>query len=152
MKDCQSGVNKRKLRQAMKEKRNETDESFRQEASAVIEDKIVKMEQYKSATIMMFYMTHGSEVKTENIIRRALKENKTVVLPSVVSKSDRKISAVQVKDIDSDIVVGSYGIREPKPGNKEIDKNKIDLVFVPGVVFDEEGFRIGYGKGFYDKC
>lgn len=54
--------------------------------------------------------------------------------------------------IDEETVykTNSYGITEPKFGN-EVDATEIDLVLVPLIIFDKQGFRVGYGKGFYDK-
>lgn len=57
-----------------------------------------------------------------------------------------------VKDIESDLMLGAYGIYEPNPLTcLEIPIDAIDLILVPGIVFDASGARLGYGKGFYDR-
>lgn len=57
-----------------------------------------------------------------------------------------------VKDIESDLILGAYGIYEPNPLTcLQIPIDAIDLILVPGIVFDANGARIGYGKGFYDR-
>ena len=52
---------------------------------------------------------------------------------------------------DTGFVKGQYNIHEPATGEKELLPGDIDLVFVPLLAFDENGYRVGYGKGFYDK-
>ncbi|WP_297890539.1 5-formyltetrahydrofolate cyclo-ligase, partial [Sulfurihydrogenibium sp.] len=54
----------------------------------------------------------------------------------------------EIKDLDS-LVIGYAGIREPV--GHEVQPEKVDLIVVPAVVYDKEGHRIGYGKGYYDR-
>jgi len=70
----------------------------------------------------------------------------------VISRSDfetREMTHFLLTD-NTRIVVNLYGIPEPS-GGIEIAPEKIDVVFVPLLCFDETGNRVGYGKGFYDK-
>lgn len=97
----------------------------------------------------MFFMTHGSEVGTEEAIRRALKDGKTVAIPRTHPLTGR-IAAVRIQSIDEGLVPGVYGIREPRKG-KTLGPASFDLVVVPGLAFDSNGNRIGYGKGCYDR-
>lgn len=98
----------------------------------------------------MFFVTHGSEVKTESMIEQAWLDKKIVVVPKS-NVSTCKISAYKIESLRKDLQKGNYGIREPKPGTcQKMNARKIDLVFVPGLSFDLSGHRIGYGKGYYD--
>ncbi|WDC85889.1 5-formyltetrahydrofolate cyclo-ligase [Caloramator sp. mosi_1] len=77
-----------------------------------------------------------------------LMQGKRLVYPKTI-KSELKLIPCIVYKTD-ELCVGEYGILEPKDFNK-IDKNDIDLIFVPGVAFDKNGYRLGYGAGYYDR-
>ena len=93
----------------------------------------------------MFFVSFNSEVSTHQMIKEALK-TKTAVIPKVVH---HEIEPSVILDFDN-LVPGKFGILEPIETMKIAYKN-IDLVLVPGIVFDKEGHRIGYGFGYYDK-
>ena len=58
----------------------------------------------------------------------------------------------QLEDIEEDLAPGTWGIREPRPGKiRPVAYNDIDIVVAPGLAFSEQGWRIGYGGGFYDR-
>lgn len=67
----------------------------------------------------------------------------------VTDASAIEMKAVLVKD-NTAFVENKYGITEPQNG-EEVSPNEIDLVFVPLLAFDKNGFRVGYGKGYYDR-
>jgi 5-formyltetrahydrofolate cyclo-ligase len=97
----------------------------------------------------MFYVTHDAEVMTELMMEAALAAGKRVVVPVVAVASEWGLRACTVQDCVSDLSPGAFGIREPV--NKEyVDAAEIDLVVVPGIVFDRYGHRLGYGRGYYD--
>jgi 5-formyltetrahydrofolate cyclo-ligase len=60
------------------------------------------------------------------------------------------MAAFRVRDRVADLVPGKWGIPEPREDLPEVPPEAVDLVFVPGSAFDEEGRRCGYGGGFYD--
>ncbi len=115
------------------------------EKSKKIKEKLFNSEEYKKAKTIMLYVSFGSEVDTINIIKESLK-NKTVCVP--VIKEDNMIASLinNIKELNKK---NKYNILEPSK-IKKIDKKDIDLVIVPGVVFDKQNHRIGYGKGYYD--
>ncbi len=94
----------------------------------------------------MFFVSFGSEVYTHEMIKEALK-NKVVVVPKLKNNS---FLPYRIDDFNELNFKNKYNILEPENYNKKIDKNKIDLVVVPGIAFDKKGHRIGYGKGYYD--
>ena len=137
---------KNQLKESILEKRNSLSQAEILEKSRKIEDCLFSLQQYKNAKTIMFFVSFNSEVNTHNMIKNSLK-NKTVIVPKVVNN---EIEPSIIIDFDNLISSGKFGILEPIEAMKIAYKN-IDLVLVPGIAFDIEGHRIGYGFGYYDK-
>ena len=133
-------------RKVILKKRNRLSKEDLIKKSRIIEEKLLNSEDYKKAKTVMFYVSFGSEVNTREMIKETLK-NKTVCVPVV---KGNEIIASLIEDFKDLNKKNEFGIMEPAK-IKKIEKDKIDLVFVPGVVFDKSNQRIGYGKGYYDK-
>ncbi len=101
----------------------------------------------KEAKVVFCYVSMGNEIGTKKLIEELLKK-KTVVVPYCASKEGNMI-CVKISSLD-ELSEGMYGILEPKNPIK-FDKMKIDVSILPALAFDEEGYRIGYGKGYYDR-
>ncbi len=114
--------------------------------SKIIKEKLFNLKEYEKAKTIMFFVSFGSEVNTHDMIKEALK-SKTVCIPIV--KEDI-ITASVIKDVKQLDKKNKYGIFEIST-IKEIDTKDIDLIIVPGIVFDKSNHRIGYGRGYYDK-
>jgi 5-formyltetrahydrofolate cyclo-ligase len=113
--------------------------------------RLAALKSYKKARVIMFFASRGSEVITDVMIGRAMRDGKKVVIPRTDPES-RSMKAHAVKSLEHDLEPRAFGIREPKPEScPEVAPARIDLVLVPGIVFDITGHRIGYGKGYYDK-
>lgn len=140
---------KSNIRKDYLEKRNKLKENEILNLSAIICEKILNTDLYKKADSVFTYVNMGSEVQTINIINKSIRDKKTIAVPLIISKHDM----VFIK-IDSvyGLVKNKFGIYEPV-----FDKDKIvkadnkSLIVVPGVVFSENRYRIGYGGGYYDK-
>jgi 5-formyltetrahydrofolate cyclo-ligase len=107
---------------------------------------------FDPATFFLF-VNFRSEVETLELIGQLLKSGKTVTVP-LVSVNEKSMTAVRLIDPDKDLVPGYYGILEPRKDllkTRTIDHKSIDIVVLPGSVFDERGGRLGYGGGFYDR-
>ena len=137
---------KNQLKQSILEKRDSLPKEEIIEKSIQIQNNLFNLEQYKQSKTVMFFVSFNSEVNTHNMIKEALK-NKTVVIPKVES---HEIEPSVIIDFDNLVTSGRFGILEPIEAMKIAYKN-IDFVLVPGIVFDKEGHRIGYGFGYYDK-
>ena len=133
-------------RRVILKKRNRLSKEQITEKSKIIKEKLFRTQEYKKAKIIMFYVSFGSEVETMEMIKESLKD-KTVCVPIV--KGDEMAASI-IKNTKELNKRNQYGILEPSP-IKEIKKEDIDLVIVPGVAFDKRNHRIGYGKGYYDK-
>ncbi len=137
---------KNKLKNDVLEKRNSLAQEEILEISRKIEDKLFSLEHYKKSRVVMFFVSFNSEVHTHGMIKRAL-QDKTVIVPKVVQN---EIEPSIILDFDSLLPSGRFGILEPIEAMK-IAYKSIGLILVPGIAFDKEGHRIGYGHGYYDK-
>jgi 5-formyltetrahydrofolate cyclo-ligase len=98
----------------------------------------------------MFFVSFGSEIDTIPMMRRALSEGKRVAAPAA-DRGRRQLTPREVRDIATDLAPGAYSIREPKERCQLVERDGIDLVIVPAAVWSEDGHRIGYGGGYYDR-
>lgn len=140
---------KNAIREAVRKRRDAITAAEAESKSAAIMRNLMKTAEYKNAKAAMLYAAKGNEVRTRGMIYAALKEGKTVLLP-ITNTVKREIEAAVIEDYDTDLKKGAFGIMEPKQ-RRPFDEAKIELVIVPGIAFDLEGHRLGYGHGFYDK-
>ena len=115
-------------------------------------DQLAGLPQYGSALTVMSYMSFHSEVCTRDFIVRAWKDGKRVVIPYCV---DDSLGLFHLESFD-DLSPGMLGILEPRTelrgrGDRRIDAEELDLIAVPGLAFDRQCGRVGYGKGYYDR-
>ncbi|MBI2101907.1 5-formyltetrahydrofolate cyclo-ligase [Candidatus Woesearchaeota archaeon] len=136
---------KAQLKKSIVEKRNSLSTGDILQKSSQICKNLFNLEQYKKSKVVMFFVSFDNEVDTHEIIKDALK-NKTVAVPKVVQ---REIEPSVIIDFYN-LAPAKFGILEPV-GLMKIAYKNIDIVLVPGIAFDREGHRIGYGFGYYDK-
>jgi 5-formyltetrahydrofolate cyclo-ligase len=142
---------KRKVRYEFLNLRNRIDAILASAYSNMIFAKIKKLPVYEKARTVMFYLSYGSEVVTDAMVSSALEEDKIVVVPAIQNPGDGKMVAVKISRLE-DAYQSVYGIRQPEINQEDIvEKDEIDIVFVPGIAFDYDGFRVGYGKGYFDR-
>jgi 5-formyltetrahydrofolate cyclo-ligase len=121
----------------------------RVEASAVIAQ--AAAQQLASLTanqVVALYAAKGSEVDTVALDAAARARGLIVVYPRVVD-GQRELEFSTTAGVDA-LVVAKYGLREPATGEASVAIDQIAMFFVPGVAFDRQGGRIGWGKGHYD--
>ena len=121
----------------------------REQLSSLIADTFLSTDLYKNARVLLLYFSVGSEVSTHKIFSKALVDSKRVAFP-VCLDEDGVMEFYYVNDI-TDLEEGMYGIRAPKGGCEKFDDCKNSVCIVPGIAFDKKGYRLGYGKGYYDR-
>ena len=115
-----------------------------------IESALLKTDEYKNAQTLLIYASLEDEIKTDGIIENALKNNKTVAAARCLD-SKGKMDFYVINSL-SDLTSGSFGIREPDINLcKRLETYNKSVIIVPGLIFDEKGFRIGFGGGYYDR-
>lgn len=141
---------KQKLRAESKLYRNELSSNEKAELDSKISDRLFNTWQYKGCEVLLTYVSTEIEVDTREIISRALADGKRVAVPRCIDNT-RLMDFYFIKDFD-DLESGYMGVFEPIPEKceKMTDFSK-GLCIVPALMFDLYGYRLGYGKGYYDR-
>lgn len=146
------------LRKRMKGVREGLGSEERAMADDSIAAKVVALPEWGRARLILTYLSFGAEVETRGIIRAAWEADKVVGLPWCVPRT-RTMRWFRVAPPDEngrsgldDLVRSPFGVNEPVPDEaKEVDPNGMPAIaLVPGLTFDSQGYRLGYGGGFYD--
>lgn len=140
---------KNSLRKAVLSFRNFLDKSSVLSMSDDIFKQFLSIEKIKHASRFMLYVDFRNEVATREIISELLDLGKEVYLP-VTLKDEKKLIPKRIFSLD-DLVSGAYGILEPNMDAPTIAPSLLDVVVVPGSVFGKNGYRTGYGGGYYDR-
>lgn len=124
--------------------------SYRDIKDQKIKETLIAMPEFKGADKILLYASFRGEVDTFEILKYCLLHNKRAILPKVDTKK-MGLRLYEIKDI-SELSKGYLGIPEPNVSeDRRMKISDIGLIIVPGVAFDEDCSRLGYGKGFYDK-
>lgn len=115
-------------------------------ASARLAEKFFAYELYQSASAIYGYLSYNQEVRTEPILQRALQDGKRVAVPKVFGDEMRFL---WIDDLSA-VAPGAFYIPEPI-ADEPVAHDPTALVLMPGLAFDAEGHRLGYGGGFYDR-
>ncbi len=119
----------------------------RAEDSVQIVRKLLLLPELRKAKSVLLYYPHQNEVDLRFLINYLLKENKKFIfLPKV---ENNEIKVVRLSNL-SQLKKGFAGIKEPD-AKTEISPEIIDVAIIPAIAFDRYGYRLGYGKGFYDR-
>lgn len=145
-------TDKRNIRKKILHERDMLSKEQRILEEEYVAQKVLTHQWYINATDFLVFKSYGSEISTESMISRAFKDGKRVYLPRVLADGEH-MEFFRI-ETPSDVVKGYRGILEPKGRERfQFDAGKKEqvLMIMPGVAFDQEGNRIGYGKGFYDR-
>lgn len=136
-------MEKRSIRKQIREMREGLLPEEVKETGDSIYEKVVTSSFFKEAKIVMSYMSFKNEVDTHRINEAIISTGKKLILPRVKDREN-----MEAVEYTGEFLKGSLGIDEPAGKSYEGD---IDLVIVPGIVFDRSGNRIGFGRGYYDR-
>ncbi len=140
---------KQAFRKEMRRIRASIPEALRNEKDKKICERISASECYKDAQAVFSYASYNSETSTQALNEMIRSDGKMLVLPKVISKT--KMVFYEVKTAD-DLVIGCMGIWEPDASKCSIFiPDQRCLMLIPGLAFDEDRYRMGYGGGYYDR-
>jgi 5-formyltetrahydrofolate cyclo-ligase len=137
---------KKRVRAAVLARRDAIDPTERARLGADIVDRFLGLPRVRTAHAVMAFWSFGSEVPMDPLIARLIAAGVTVALPRIV---EGELEARAWRPGEA-VTETHFGAKEPE-GGQVIDPARLDVVAVPGVAFDREGRRIGYGGGFYDR-
>ena len=135
---------KKELRQRALAARNALEK--REEKSRQIAAHILESAAYQNTERIFTFVSMGSEVETEEIIRQGWQDGKAVAVPK--TEKQREMHFYDIRSL-AELCEGRFGVREPKGGAVCVPKEG-DLLLVPGLLFDGKKNRLGYGGGYYD--
>lgn len=140
---------KRQIRQRILTVRSKLSEKEWQQKSLKIVNKVMETKIFQKSDVILAYLDYNKEVNTRYLIQQAWKLGKKVYVPKVNGDT---MSFHLVYDFE-ELVSGFRGILEPLGTNEEWTNSLLQtsLMIMPGVAFDKERHRIGYGKGYYDR-
>lgn len=139
-------MNKQELRRAIRERKRAMTEEEIVERSNALAEKFYNSPAYQAASTIYGYLPYNQEVRTVPMLQRALDEGKRVAVPKVYGEEMRFIYLEDLTQVSK----GYAGIPEPI-ADAPVADDKRALVLMPGLAFDPQGHRIGYGGGFYDR-
>lgn len=139
-------MGKHEIRQQLLLRRKQLDEALWLELSLRIQQRLLDSECFSRAETLALYSPINKEVQTGTLLNVARMHDKRICFPRVCG------DALQFVEFGpaAELQLGAFGVAEPV-GKVVLSAQQIDLVVVPGVAFDRDGFRLGYGKGFYDR-
>lgn len=102
---------------------------------------------YQEAKVIATYLSFPHEFQTQGLIDQVLKDGKKVLIPKTYPKGRMEFVVYDPQQLKKT----SFGLLEPQGDLEVVDASQIDLIHVPGLAFTTEGYRIGYGGGYYDR-
>lgn len=141
---------KRELRDRVRAALRAAGDQERAAWSGTICRRLEELDPIRAARVVLEFLPLPTEPNIEPLVRGMLGRGVRVALPRVDWASGR-MEAVEIGDLDRELVSGRHGLREPRPGLAVLDFGVLDVVLVPGVAFDAGGGRLGRGGGFYDR-
>lgn len=120
---------------------------LKQEADVWLTEELLKSSSYKEAQVIATYLSLEHEFDTGFFIERALQDGKRLCIPRTYAEGK-----MEFVEYDPKILRRTrFGLMEPGPEGITLSKSEINLIHVPGIVFNSQGYRIGYGGGYYDR-
>ncbi len=139
---------KNELRREMKELLASLTPEQYQLVNSRLESAFLKLEIVKKTEKIMLYFSIKQEVHTHSLINILLNQNKIISLPACTPNKDLRAAIIYNL---AQLFPGIYGLKEPGPEAPELKPDELDLIVIPGLAFDERGFRLGHGAGYYDR-
>lgn len=141
---------KRGLRKKYKQIRSEMSPETKKQHDRAILERILAMPLYKQCKTLLCYVSMPAEVDTHALINHALAEGKTVAVPYCV-EGEPKMFFYSIDSL-SQLVPRTFGVLEPDPEQcVRLEDFSESVCILPGLAFDYQGYRLGYGGGYYDR-
>ena len=140
-------MDKKELRRSIRERKRAMTEEEIVSRSEKLAELFIASEAYRSAKTIYGYLPYNQEVRTVPMLEQAIRDGKKVAVPKCY---DRDMKFIYISDFEKEVAPGYANIPEPI-SDEPVADDKTALVLMPGLAFDPQGHRIGYGGGFYDR-
>lgn len=140
---------KQELRKSCREKRENLSPEIKRDMDLKIAVNIRKLKEYSPARTLLIYMSTPMEVDTRKIIENAWADGKKVAVPRCIPGT-RDMEFHYIESFE-ELHSGTFSVLEPQESKPIVTDFSGCLMIVPGMQFDMQGYRIGYGKGYYDR-
>ena len=137
------------LREKYKFIRKKISDDENKKISSIIQSRLLMMDEYVSAKLILLYAARDKELSMNKFARKALQDGKLLAFPKCLDLNGN-MRFYLVKTMD-DLNRGYFGLLEPMDYCMEVSTFFDSICIVPGLAFDELGYRLGYGKGYYDR-
>lgn len=138
---------KASIRKSVLKKMKGLDPETKRRADQALIQRLRSLSAYQAASVIATYLSFPHEVDTSFLIDAAQEDGKQVVIPKTYPKGCMEFVAYDPQNLKPT----AFGLLEPEDATQAVDQSKIDLIHVPGVAFQKDGYRIGYGGGYYDR-
>ena len=138
---------KAELRKKILQEMKTLSQEQKQAMDRVLTERFLKHPFYQEAKTIATYLSFPHEFQTQELIKRMLKDGKKVLIPKTYPKGRMEFVVYDPKQLAKT----SFGLLEPQGDLEVVEPSQIDLIHVPGLAFTREGYRIGYGGGYYDR-
>ena len=136
------------LRRSLKEQRAALDPRLCAQWDEEIARKVIGSEWFAKADMVFCYVSVGREVDTSSILDAAWRQGKRIAVPRCAAKGQMDFFVINSRE---ELAPGAYHIPEPKEACPRAEATPDSLCIVPGLSFDQRGYRLGYGGGYYDR-
>lgn len=142
-------LNKKEMRKEIKEMWKDFQGEARAQAEKEIYEQLFSHPFWVESQIIATTISMPMEINTKPIVQRAWTEGKTVAVP-LVNVKGKYMTFYQITGYE-ELVRGTMDILEPSPASQSVELDEKSLCIVPGLAFSKEGYRVGFGGGFYDR-
>ncbi len=138
------------LRSSLREKRQKLSSEEQETAAVALFNLLGNQDFFRVAQRIAFYQVADGEIDPRMLLDLALSEGKSCYLP-IIEQDNPEFVSFSPYDANTELVPNKWGIAEPPPSSEVVSATHFDVVFVPLVGFSKDCFRLGMGKGFYDR-
>ena len=146
----QIAIERERVRTETLHRRDALTSEERTRLSQRIVDSTARWIQRQGFDAVMLYLNMRSEVETTGLLEGLLNSGKQVCAP-VVDTERLELVPRRIQNLKTEVVRHPYGMLEPSTACPIFPTEQLQLIIVPGIAFDCNGYRLGYGKGFYDR-
>ncbi len=140
-------MDKKELRKRIRAAIRGLDAAERERSDEAVFQTVSALPEFQAARTVFAYFSVNGEVDTHRLIRAAAESGKRIALPVVLGDGEMYFAAA-----DSELITGAfYGIPEPGPDAGRVEPESGDMILVPALCFDRQGYRLGQGGGYYDR-